>query len=66
MQNYKDNHPKNLLKVAELQISYNPKHKLSDHPKLTNSNQAYSLLIANWNNKLISYCEEFKIILHNR
>jgi len=59
-------HQNTLLKVAEIEISYRPNYKPSERPKITISEEAYEVLIANWSLDRIEFLEEFKIILLNR
>ncbi|SMC94433.1 JAB domain-containing protein [Pedobacter nyackensis] len=55
-----------LFKVAEIEISYKPNYKPLERPKITTSEEAYAILIANWSMDKIEFLEEFKIILLNR
>lgn len=55
-----------LLKVAEVQISYNPKFKVSERPQISKSRDAYNILIQQWDLGKIELLEEFKILLLNR
>lgn len=55
-----------LLKVAEVEITYNPKFKVSERPQINSSKQAYQILIRQWNKGKIELIEEFKILLLNR
>jgi len=55
-----------LLKVAEVQISYNPKFKVSERPQISKSKNAYNILIQQWDKGKIELLEEFKILLLNR
>ena len=52
--------------VSEIHVSYKPKFKASERPKVTNSKDVYALLIKSWDTDLIEYVEEFKILLLNR
>lgn len=54
------------LQVSEISVSYNPKVKSSDRPKISSAHQAYQLALEAWNNNLIEYSEQFKIMLLNR
>jgi DNA repair protein RadC len=56
----------NLNKISEISISYNPKYKISQCPKITCSTTTYNTLINNWDSGRIQLLEEFKIILLNR
>jgi DNA repair protein RadC len=55
-----------LTAVSEIQVSYLPKVKASDRPKINSSRKAYELLRQQWNAELIEYVEEFKVLLLNR
>ncbi|WP_367864381.1 RadC family protein [Pedobacter sp. WC2423] len=55
-----------LFKVAEVQISYNPKFKVSERPQIRSSNDAYRILRQQWDSGKIEFLEEFKILLLNR
>lgn len=54
------------FKVAEVQVSYKPDYNISERPKITSSQQTYSLLKQQWDMGKISFLEEFKVILLNR
>lgn len=51
--------------VAEIQVTYRHKVKLSERVKIHRSTDCYELLLKLWSNK-IDYCEEFYILLLNR
>ena len=52
------------MEIRELKVSYDrPKNK---HLKINSSKTAYDILISTWNNKIIEYQEEFKVILMDR
>lgn len=55
-----------LLKVCEVQVTYTPDYKISERPKISSSQQTYSLLKQEWDAGKINFLEEFKIILLNR
>ncbi|AMQ01713.1 DNA repair protein [Pedobacter cryoconitis] len=55
-----------LFKVTEVQISYNPKFKVSERSQIRSSNDAYRILIQQWDSGKIEFLEEFKILLLNR
>ncbi|MGY0039663.1 JAB domain-containing protein [Pedobacter sp. NJ-S-72] len=55
-----------LFKVAEVQISYNLKFKVSERPQIRGCEDAYGVLIQQLSKDRIEYLEEFKIILVNR
>jgi DNA repair protein RadC len=54
------------FKVAEVEISYKPHYKVSERPQISRSNDAYQILIQQWNLDKIALLEEFKILLVNR
>ena len=53
-------------KVAEIEISYNPKVKPSQRPVIRTSVEIYELLQQLWNKNLLELQEEFKVLLLNR
>lgn len=53
------------LNVAEVQITYNPKFKATERPKVLTSKEAYDIFIQKWDLGKIAYQEEFKILLLN-
>jgi len=55
-----------LLKVAEVELTYRPNYKPSERPKIVSSKQAHQIFIAHWSLGQIEYLEEFKILLLNR
>jgi len=59
-----ENHQE-LLKVAEVEISYRNTVRPSQRPRVTSSDHAYSVLLNSWNRDRIEYTEEFKILLMN-
>lgn len=54
------------FKVAEVEISYRPDYKVSERPQISSSDDAYQILIQQWNLGKIELLEEFKILLLNR
>lgn len=54
------------FKVAEIELTYSPEFKIADKPKISKSNDAFQVLINQWNLGRIELLEEFKIILMNR
>ena len=56
----------NLLQVAEVEVSYRPKFKASERPKVSSSLEVYNLFINQWNRDKVELLEEFKIMLLNR
>ena len=56
----------NIFYVAEIELKYKSPTKNADRPKISNSRDAYNLLIANWDESKIEHIEQFKILLLNR
>jgi DNA repair protein RadC len=54
------------FKVAEIELTYSPGYKIADKPKINSSNDAFQVLIDQWDLGRIELLEEFKIILMNR
>ena len=52
--------------VAEIQLSYRQKVKPSLMPKISCSRDAYDLLLKNWDENLIGFQEQFKMLVLNR
>lgn len=52
--------------VSEIQLSYVTKVKPADRPRIGSSDDAYNVLLNNWNSDLIEFVEEFKVLLMNR
>lgn len=56
----------NWAEVAEVKISYQPKVKAFNRPKITSSRSAFELLKDLWDEETLEFLETFKIILLNR
>jgi DNA repair protein RadC len=56
---------KEIFKVAEVQLSYKPHFKAQERPQINTSEQAYRVLLNNWDMNLINYIEQAKMILLN-
>jgi DNA repair protein RadC len=52
--------------VAEIQLSYQPKVRLSECPKIACSRQAYSILLEGWDKNKLEFVEQFKVMLLNK
>ena len=52
--------------VAEIEISYRPKIKPSQRPKIKKPEDAYRLLLQTWDKSKIELVEQFKVLLLNR
>ncbi|MET4084171.1 DNA repair protein RadC [Pedobacter sp. UYP30] len=55
-----------LFQVSEINVSYHPKFKASERPKVSSSKEVYNLLYHNWDLNKIELLEQFKILLLNR
>lgn len=55
-----------LFQVAEINVSYKPKFKSSERPKVNSSKEVYEVLYNNWDMSRIELQEQFKILLLNR
>src|SRR5690606_5712025 len=54
------------FEVAEIQLSYQTKLKPSQRPKITSSKDAYSILLASWDDEKLEFVEQFKVLLLSR
>lgn len=54
------------MRVTEVTLSYKTDVKPKDREPITSSQDAYNILYKFWNQNLIEYVEEFKILLLNR
>ena len=61
-----EEHQSSEILVAEIEISYMPKIKPSQRPKIKNADDAYRLLIQTWDESKIELVEQFRVILLNR
>lgn len=55
-----------LFNVAEIKVSYQPKYNACDRPKISQSKDAYDVLISNWDRDKLQLCEQCYILLLNR
>ena len=55
-----------LFKVSEIKVSYQPKFKACERPKVTQSKDAYNIFFHNWDQGRIEMNEQFFILLLNR
>lgn len=53
------------MNVSEIKVKFVPKFKVSECPKITNSKDAYQVLMQVWDKGLMTFLEEFKVILLN-
>lgn len=54
-----------LFQVSEIQVSYLPKFKASERPKIKTAKQAYDVLINNWDKSRIHMQEQMYMLLLN-
>lgn len=55
-----------LLNIAEIELTYKRHPNSANNPKISTSEDAYNVLIRNWNENKIDFLEEAKIILLSR
>jgi len=55
-----------LFQVSEIEVSYRPNFKAIERPKITKSQDMFSLLYHSWDLNKIELQEQFKVILLNR
>ena len=55
-----------LFQVSEINVTYRPKVKASERPKVSTSKEVYDLLFNNWDLDKMELLEQFKILLLNR
>lgn len=51
--------------IAEIELSYKPRLKLSSLFEITSSQEGYSLFIQTWDKEKLEFVEQFKIMLLN-
>lgn len=56
----------NLFQLSEIKVSYLPKFRASERPKINGSKHAYEILYNNWDQGIIEMREQMKVILLNR
>ncbi|WP_448635253.1 JAB domain-containing protein [Pedobacter panaciterrae] len=54
-----------LFLVSEISVSYQPKFKASERPRVTSSQEAYKVLINNWDMQKIHFQEQFYVLMLN-
>ena len=52
--------------VSDIDITYTPKLKISQLPRVTDSREAYKLLYSRWDKGKLQFIEQFKILMLNR
>jgi len=53
----------NYYNVAEIKLVYKPRYSAKDQPTIDSSNKAYQILKSHWDEGLMQFLEQFKIIL---
>lgn len=52
--------------VSQIELSYIPKKKMSELPKVSNADDAYQILLKSWDKTKLQFVEQFKVMLLNR
>ena len=52
--------------VSDIEITYNPKLKISQLPRVTDSKEAYKLFYDRWDKGKLQFVEQFKMLLLNK
>jgi len=52
--------------VSDIEITYTPKLRISQLPRVTDSYEAYQLLYERWDKGKLQFIEQFKMLLLNR
>lgn len=52
--------------ITEIEVSYKTKLSSSDRPRITDSQDAYKLLLQSWDQNKIELIEQFKVLFLNR
>lgn len=55
-----------MYQVSDIQITYIPKLKISQLPRVTDSKEAYNLLYQRWDKGKLQFIEQFKVLFLNR
>lgn len=55
-----------LFQVSEISVTYKPKFKASERPKIESSKDVYNILFQNWDMNKMELLEQFEILLLNR
>lgn len=55
-----------MFQVAEIQVSYYPKFKVSDRPVITSSRDAYNVFLDKWDKGQINFREQFYMLILNQ
>lgn len=54
------------FKVCEVKLSYKPNFSLSERPQISNSQTAYGIFKARWDEETMQFLESFKVLLLNK
>lgn len=54
------------FKVCEVKLSYKPNFSLSERPQISNSQTAYEIFKAHWDEETMQFLESFKVLLLNK
>lgn len=54
------------FKVCEVKLSYKPNFSLSERPQISNSQTAYGIFKAHWDEETRQFLESFKVLLLNK
>ena len=55
-----------LFQVAEIELTYKSKVKASERPKITQSIDAFEVLLNHWDQNKIGFVEQAKVLILNR
>lgn len=61
----KAQHLNQLFQVSEMSVSYQPKFKASERPRVASSQETYKVLINNWDMQKIHFQEQFYVLMLN-
>jgi DNA repair protein RadC len=56
----------NAMIVAEIKLSYHPKVRSSDRPKVNRSQDSYRVLLETWDQGKIDFIEQVRVLLLNK
>ena len=63
MHKFSQSKMKNLMNVSEIKVEFKPNFKLSECPQINQSKDAYEILKRVWDEGILSFLKEFKVIL---
>lgn len=52
--------------VAEIEVSYSSKFKISELPTITDAKSAYQIFLEKWDKSKLGFVEQFKVLFLNR